>query len=608
MDKNQLTGLLVMLALLLVYFQFFAPEPEDYAQQEPIVVDSTAVQPTDREITRIEDSETESDSTQLAALGEQYGSLAAFSQGEEELTTLETGALVLSFSNKGGLLTEAALKEYTSHEGGNAALMLKELSSMDINFDLQGKNLSFKDLYFKKSVRSLGDSTELRYFLERDGQVVLSQIYTLFQGGYQLKYRIESNGFERIVDPVDLVFTWLHKVNRVEPHLKDPRQRTTVRYATAEGEVDYLSATATGHEEETIQNNISWLAFKQKYFTAGIYAETPFTKAFITSDLNEADTTVVKYLSMTTEIPFSSVAGGKSEFKFYFGPNGYYSLESFAEGFTENLNLGWSILSVVNKYLILPIWRALESFIGSYPLLIIVLVLIIRLILSPLTYKSHISMAKMRVLKPELDEIKEKHGDDMQKAQQEQMALYQKVGINPLSGCIPMLLQFPILVALFYYIPNAIELRQVSFLWANDLSTYDSILELGFEVPFYGDHISLFTLLMTASTLLYTWSNSQMTTVQGPMKSLQYVMPVMLLFFFNSYSSGLTYYYFISNIVSFGQIYLFRKIIDESKIKRILEENRKKNANKKKSKFQQRLEEAMKANEQAKKKSKGKKK
>ena len=204
-------------------------------------------------------------------------------------------------------------------------------------------------------------------------------------------------------------------------------------------------------------------------------------------------------------------------------------------------------------------------------------------------------------MKPELDELKAKHGDDAQKAQQEQMALYQKVGINPLSGCIPMLLQMPILFAMFYFFPHSIELRQESFLWATDLSTYDSIWDLPFDIPFYGDHVSLFTLLMTASTILYTWSNSQMTTVQGPMKSLQYIMPIMFLFFLNSYSSGLTFYYFVSNIVSFGQIALFRKFIDEDKIKKVLDENRKKNVNKKKSSFQQKLEEAMRAKDQKKK-------
>ena len=216
-------------------------------------------------------------------------------------------------------------------------------------------------------------------------------------------------------------------------------------------------------------------------------------------------------------------------------------------------------------------------------------------------------MAKMRVLKPELDAIREKHDGDMQKAQPDQLELYRKVGINPLSGCIPVLLQFPILVSLFYFIPSAIELRLESFLWADDLSSYDSIFNLPFNIPFYGDHVSLFTLLMAASTILYTMANSQMTTIQGPMKTMQYLMPIMFLFFFNSYPSGLSYYYFITNLVSFGQIALFRKFINEDKIKLIMEENKKLNVNKKKSKFQLRLEDAMKAN-QAAQKSKGKKK
>ena len=217
------------------------------------------------------------------------------------------------------------------------------------------------------------------------------------------------------------------------------------------------------------------------------------------------------------------------------------------------------------------------------------------------------SMAKMRAMKPELDEIKERHEGDMQKIQQEQMKLYQQVGINPVSGCIPMLLQMPILFSLFFFFPNAVELRGETFLWAHDLSTYDSILRLPFDIPFYGNHVSLFTLLMTLSTLLYTWSNSQITTVQGPMKTLQYIMPVMFLFVLNSYASGLTFYYFVSNMVTFGQTLLFRRTIDEDKIHKVLQENKKKNANKKKSKFQTRLEEAMKASQEAQRNKKKKK-
>ncbi|MEM9325537.1 MAG: membrane protein insertase YidC [Bacteroidota bacterium] len=610
MDRNQLTGLLAMLVLFLLYFQFFAPDPPVPQAEEAPQVDTTTVEAAPSPIEEVV-QETLSDSAAQALQQLKYGAFSVVSEGEERTTTLETDKLLIDFSSKGGFIRGVTLKDYTSYDDTPLQLMVPEKSNMDILFEHQSKNLSFKDLYFESSVERYQDSIELSYRVNLPDGSALVQIYTLYNGLYELGYRIESKGFERQIAPKNLILNWDHKANRIEPHLKDPRNRTTVRYATADGSVDYLSATSTSREEEKVEDLIQWIAFKQKYFTSASAAESNFSSAWITSAINEADETTVKYMTMTTEIPFTDLANGTSNFKLFFGPNSYYTLEAFAPEFTENLNLGWSILSFVNKYLILPIWRGLETFISNYPLLIIVLVIIIRLILSPLTYKSHMSMAKMRVLKPELDEIKEKHGEDMQKAQQEQMALYQKVGINPLSGCIPMVLQFPILVALFYYIPNAIELRQVSFLWAKDLSTYDAIVSWTGDVPLltgiYGNHISLFTILMCVSTILFTVANSQMTTVQGPMKSLQYLMPIMLLFFFNSYASGLTYYYFVSNIVSFGQIFLFRRIIDEDKIKKILDENRKKNANKKKSKFQSRLEEAMKASEEARKKGKKKK-
>jgi len=245
----------------------------------------------------------------------------------------------------------------------------------------------------------------------------------------------------------------------------------------------------------------------------------------------------------------------------------------------------------------------------NYGVIIILIVLIVKMVLFPLTRKSYLSMAKMKALKPELDALKEKHGDDMQAMQKEQMSLYREVGVNPISGCIPMLLQMPILFAMFFFFPNSIELRQQSFLWAHDLSTFDVLFNLGFTIPFYGSHVSGFTLLMTVSTILYTWSNNQVSTVQGPMKNIGYFMPIIFMFVLNSYSSGLSFYYFISNIITFGQQAVIRKFVDEDKIREKLEENKKKNANKGKSKFQQRLENAMKASQEAQKqKNQGKKK
>ena len=588
-----------MFGLFIVYFFWFRPEPP--VVEENIQQDSTKV------ITKGEGTSNEpiaviSDSAQQEFIKQKFGFFSRFTVGNEKLIGVSTDKFEIEFSNKGGIVSSVMLPEYKSYDKvADLELVVKEKSKIDIYFDHLSKHISLSDFYFSGEKTESPDSTVVLYTLEHDEGILLTQRYTIYPGKYELKYEIISSGFEKLIDAKNLAFSWLFKANKIEPNVTDSRMKSTVRYRLSNGEIDYLTANDS-KQEEKLESNISWVAFQQKYFTTSIFAETPFNSGYITTNVDEGDTTSMKYMSMTTEVPYTSISGEGAIFKMYFGPNKLEQLQAFANGFDENLSLGWFVLKWVNKWLIMPIWNFLETFIGSYAFLIVILVIIIRIILSPLTYKSHISMAKMRVMKPELDEIKEKNNGDMQKGQQAQMALYQKVGINPLSGCIPMLLQFPILVALFYYIPNAIELRQVSFLWAHDLSTYDSIWDFGFDIPFYGDHVSLFTLLMTGSTLLYTWSNSQMTTVQGPMKSLQYIMPVMFLFFFNSYAAGLTYYYFISNLVSFGQTYLFRTFIDEGKIRKTLDENKKNNANKKKSKFQLRLEEAMKASEQAKKK------
>jgi YidC/Oxa1 family membrane protein insertase len=310
------------------------------------------------------------------------------------------------------------------------------------------------------------------------------------------------------------------------------------------------------------------------------------------------------------DIPLNNFSEESGDYTYYYGPNKQNTLKKVAPGFEENLYLGWPVVKWINKYVIITIFTFLEKYFSSYGVIIIILVFIIKLLLSPLTYKSHISMAKTKALKPELDELKAKYGDDAKKMQSEQMKLYSQVGVNPLSGCIPMVLQMPILFAMFQFIPHAIELRHRSFLWATDLSTYDSILSWSAEIPlisqFYGNHVSLFTLLMTVSTILYTWINSQSTAqMQGPMKSMQYFMPVIFMFVLNKFPAGLTFYYFVSNIVSFGQIAVIRKFVDDTKIRAILDENKLKNKDKKKSTFQARLEGAMKASNGAK-KTKGK--
>ena len=415
MDKNQITGLILMLVLVTVYFQFLAPDPTEIIQEpdEITQVDSLA----SVSETRPEVQEVVMDDSTRQALGVlKYGSFSANAEGNDATTKIETSKLSLEFSNKGGFLSKVSLKEFTSYDGQPVTLMVPGRSIFDIGFQHLGKNLQFRDLYFDSDTRNLGDSSVVTFSLQLENGSSVKQIYTLYQDRYELGYHIVSDGFEKSIDVKDLILTWDHKANRVEPHMKDPQQRSTVRYSIPESGVDYLSNTSTSFEEEIIEQKISWVAFKQKYFTSAIYAKNNFSRGTVTSDINLQDTLAVKDMYLTAEVPFTDLASGDTQFKFYFGPNEYDDLDEFAEGFNENLNLGWSILSIVNKYLILPIWRFLESFISSYAILIIILVVIIRLILSPLTFKSHMSMAKMRVLKPELDEIKEKNGDDAQAA------------------------------------------------------------------------------------------------------------------------------------------------------------------------------------------------
>jgi YidC/Oxa1 family membrane protein insertase len=416
---------------------------------------------------------------------------------------------------------------------------------------------------------------------------------------YTLSEHLSLNGIRNELEANTILFTWKNNLKKFEKDLKTSQIKSTVNYYTVEDGFDDLRASSSDFQEETINQRIDWIAFNQKFFTAAVLSNQTFTNAYIASDPVNIDTSTVKSCLMRSEIPIDNFEEGHD---YYFGPNNYQILKKVSDGFAKNIYLGWTPVNWVNKFLIIPTFNFLERFISNYGIIIILLVLFIKILLFPLTYKSYISMAKTKVLKPELDAIKEQHGGDMQKVQSEQMKLYQQVGVNPLSGCVPILLQMPILFSMFYFFPNSIELRQESFLWADDLSTYDSILNLPFTIPAYGSHVSLFTLLMTASTILYTWSNNQVSTVQGPMKSMQYFMPVVFMFVLNSFPAALSFYYFVSNLITFGQQALIRKFVDEEKIKKILDENRMKSSTKKKSRFQMKLEEAMKSSEETKKK------
>lgn len=592
MDRNSAIGLTLIGAMLVVYFFWLAPQPT--ATHQPVSAPSLAKDSIGKS-SPVEQKKEDS----LAAIT--YGKMATAFNGEEKLTEVKTKKLNITFSNKGGVIQYAELKNYKTYFGKSLVLIDQNSSDFKLTTKYKGEDLDLYSLYYKVSSRKAGDTTIVTFSVNPGDGAELTQTYSIPEDGYEIAYSISSKGFDTSLSE-QLTYQWTNAMRPREKDIADSRNNTTITYNEG-GKVNWLTERSTEPQKETFGSDLKWITFKQKFFLASLIAKNGFKGGEVETSMDAADTSIVKKGSMKVYIETQKLATGTADFIYYLGPNEYRKIGAVAEKFNQNVYLGWPPVYWINKFVIFPVFYFLTTFISNFGVIIIILVILIRLILLPLSYRSFLSMAKMKVLKPELDEIKEKYGDDMTKTQQEQMKLYQQVGVNPISGCIPLLLQMPILFAMFYLFPNTIELRQEHFLWAEDLSTYDSIINLPFSIPFYGDHVSLFTLLMTISTLVYTWQNNQMSTVQGPMKVMSYLMPIIFLFVLNSFPAGLSFYYFMSNIATFGQQAIIRRFVDDGKIRAIMEENKKKNATGegKKSKFMTKLQDAMKASEEARK-------
>jgi len=581
MDKNQATGLLLISLMVMVYFYFFGGPPELVEQP---------VQTTEQVVTEQQPDQLNAD-------------LATAAQGTPQLITVENEDVRLVFNTKGGVIEEVELKDYKTYTKEPLILVDANSRTQKLIARQSGREVNLYDLFYTVEQKEANDTIQVTFTLTNETGGTIKQHYFIPKtNGFKINYRIESNGMNGILAN-GLTLNWKSDLKATEKDVATSRIKSTITYYQQDGNFDELSERSTDLENESVAN-LSWITFKQQFFAASVIAPKGFSIGNLTTeaDVNRPDVDKTATASLT--IPTTALTNGNLELSYYYGPNNYQIMKKIAPGFNENVYLGIVGINLINKWVVVPIFNWLDNYIASYGLIIFILVLIIKLALSPLSYKSYLSMAKMKVLKPELDEIKEKLGGDQQKFQQEQMKLYQQVGVNPLSGCMPMLLQMPILYAMFSFFPSSIELRQQPFLWADDLSTYDSIMTLPFEIPFYGSHVSLFVILMTISTILYTWSNNQMSTVQGPMKTMSYMMPVIFMFVLNNFPAALSYYYFLSTLITFGQQALIKRYIDEDKILAVLEDNRKKGG-KKKSKFMARLEDAMKASEEAK---KGKKK
>ncbi len=599
MDRNQTIGLVLIAVILIVYSLVYRPP----AQEAPLeFADTTTVEEVNpgTPIRESQPAETTTQTESPSELSAQFGQFASAMEGEEQTFIVQTDKAKYTFSNKGGVIKAVELNEYLTFDQKPLILFDDKTSQRVISIPTTKGSIDLNTLYFQsngsnRTVSKDGNFT-VRFTANLSDGNSIEQIYTLTDGKYEVGYQIKFNGLQSEVIGNEMTMAWAMAMQRYEKNLEDSRNKTTLRYYTLEEDSDNLSATSKDPQRETV-SGVKWLSFSQKFFNSGIISEKGFNQAIVGSTVG-TDSTIVKEGLMELSIPVADVYEG-ANFTYYFGPNSYKGLKKVTEGYEDNVYMGYKLVSWVNKYIIVELFGFLERYIGNYGVIIMIIVLIVKLVLFPLSRKSYLSMAKMKVLKPELDAMKEKAGGDQQKIQQEQMKLYREMGVNPISGCIPLVLQMPILFAMFFFFPNSIELRQQSFLWATDLSTYDVLVNLPFTIPFYGSHVSGFTLLMTLSTLLYTWSNNQVSSVQGPMKSIGYVMPLIFMFVLNSYSSGLSFYYFVSNIITFGQQTLIRKFVDEDKIRATLEENKKKNVNKKKSKFATRLEEAMKASQES---------
>jgi YidC/Oxa1 family membrane protein insertase len=595
MDRNSAIGLTLIAILLVGYFYWFAPNPQPTIQKP---LSGQALPGAEPDSTH--QAAEPLDSIKAAA----YGNLSAFINGKESATVIETEDLKITFSNKGGIIKDLELKRFKTYSQKPLKLISEDRNSFSLMSKYQGKDIDLYSLYYQVDQQKNGDSTVITFTLPLANGTSFTQQYSIPAKGYEIGYSLRQKGLDQELTSDNLTFTWDDNIPLMEKDLKDTRTQTTITYFVSSDGFSELQARSDA-ENEVLLKPIKWVAIKQKFFLCSIIAGSNFSVGEISTLANPLDSSVVKRAHVKLAIPKNSLTENKADFKLYMGPNDYQIIGKVTEGFAKNIYLGWPPVYWINKFVIFPVFHFLTTFISNYGLIIIILVILLKLVLAPLSYRSYLSMAKMKVLKPELDEIKEKNGDDMTKAQQEQMKLYQQVGVNPISGCVPVLLQMPILFAMFYLFPASIELRQQPFLWAEDLSTYDSLIRLPFVIPFgVGDHISLFTLLMTVSTLVYTWQNNQLSSVQGPMKSMSYIMPIIFFFVLNSFSAGLTFYYFVSNLVTFGQQAIIRKFVDDNKIKLLLEENRKKNAagTGKKSKFMSKLEGAMKASEEARKK------
>ena len=627
MDKKSIAGIVVVSLLFVAFAIFNSRQQREYqeklkAYQEYVASQQQSEQPTaeatpsgdvtPNRVVRSEDPIT--------------SQLAMMDTTPADTIRVENSVFALDFTTRGAQICNVELKDYTRYSEGERTELVKmfvpETAIFDLGFWVESNNASVKintaDALFEALPVVVGENGEqhltMLFKLNYNGGVIRYD-YTIYNTGDPARdYLIDLNVVTENLDwmkrdePYAEV-EWLNTTYQNEKGYTNENMYSTLAYRLPnEGDIEDLGMSEDIESEE-IDEPVNWVGFKQQFFTSALIVPENMNKTYVEFESQKEGSGLMKSYVLRADIPFNRESLS-AEMSFYYGPNKYAILKDVKGADGESLAmerlipLGWGIFGWVNRWFVIPIFDFLRNYIGNFGIIILILALLVKIIIFPMTYKSYVSTAKMRVIKPQIDALAEKYPkqEDAMKRQQATMDLYKKAGINPMGGCIPMLIQMPILIAMFRFFPASIELRGESFLWADDLSSYDSVLNLPFNIPFYGDHVSLFALLMTLALFIFSWINYQQTSSAQPQMAgmkfmMLYMMPLMMLFWFNSYASGLCFYYFLSNLITIAQSTAIRYMVDDDKILSIMEANAAKNKNRKKSKFQLRYEELMREQE-----------
>ncbi|KUJ59103.1 hypothetical protein AR687_24880 [Flavobacteriaceae bacterium CRH] len=622
-DINSIVGFVLILGILIwIIYQNQPSDKEvvEKSKKELVSKQEAKADKTKTAVLPVASAATLGDAVQLAQLQKTLGVFAysaTLPSAKEAYTTIENEKIKLKIANKGGYIVEATLKKFKRFEknSGQLVQLIKD-NNANLNIQLQttdNRTFSSKDLFFAPTLTKNGPDQILTMRLKAGANDFLEYKYILKPNEYLVGFDVRSQGLNKVLNsskPLDLV--WDLKTNRNEKSVSIEKRFAQIEYEY--GDEKFSSVNSNGVGKEETPENVSYVSFKQHFFTTILSTDKPFEKSKLQSDDlvrdEKIDTTYIKQFKATVPLAFTN---GEVDYKmsWYFGPADYKILKSYDKNFEKIIPLGWGIFGWINKWIFIPLFGFLASFI-PYGIAIIIFTVIIKLAMSPITYKSFLSQAKMKVLRPEITELGEKFKNDPMKKQQETMKLYNKAGVNPMAGCIPALIQLPFMYASFQFFPSAFELRQKSFLWADDLSSFDSVVKLPFSIPIYGDHISLFPILAAVAIFFYmkmTSGDQQMAAPQQEgmpdmakmMKIMIYISPLMMLVFFNTYGAGLSLYNFISNLITIGIMFVIKNyIVDSDKIHAQIQENKLKEP-KKQSKFQQRLQQVMEQQEASKK-------